>query len=50
MSGKTALGGTCVAEMVLDGAARTVDLTPIRIARFVEGDLNQINYKFRAVA
>jgi glycine/D-amino acid oxidase-like deaminating enzyme len=42
--------GICVAEMVLDGAARTVDLTPLRIARFAEGDLNKISYKFRVVA
>jgi endonuclease YncB( thermonuclease family) len=34
-------------EMVLDGAARAVELTPLRIARFAGGDLNQIRCKFR---
>ena len=42
--------GICVAELVLDGAPRTVDLTPLRISRFAEGDLNTISYSFRVVA
>ena len=42
--------GVCVAEMVLDGEARTVDLSPLRLSRFAEGDLNAISYKFRVVA
>jgi len=42
--------GICMAELVLDGAAKTVDLTPLRLARFAEGDLNTISYKFRVVA
>ena len=42
--------GICVAEMVLDGAARTVDLSPLRMSRFAEGDLNEISYKFKVVA
>ena len=42
--------GICVAELVRDGAPRTVDLTPLRISRFAEGDLNKISYSFRVVA
>ena len=42
--------GICMAELVLDGAARTVDLTPLRLSRFADGDLNTISYKFRVVA
>ena len=42
--------GVCVAEMVLEGEARTVDLSPLRLSRFAEGDLNAISYKFKVVA
>ena len=42
--------GICMAELVLDGAARTVDISPLRISRFAEGDLNRITYKFRVIA
>ena len=33
--------GTCMAELLLDGAARTVDITPFRPSRFAEGALAQ---------
>ena len=42
--------GICVAELVLDGAARTVDISTLRVSRFAEGDLNTITYKFRVIA
>ena len=42
--------GICMAELILDGAARTVDISPLRISRFAEGDLNQVTYKFRVIA
>jgi glycine/D-amino acid oxidase-like deaminating enzyme len=42
--------GICMAETILDGKATTVDLTPLRISRFSENDLNTISYKFRVVA
>ena len=42
--------GTCMAELILDGAGRTVDISPLRISRFAEGDLNQVTYKFRVIA
>ena len=31
--------GTCLAELILDGAATTVDITPFRPSRFAEGAL-----------
>lgn len=33
--------GACMAELLLDGAASTVDITPFRPSRFREGQLNQ---------
>lgn len=33
--------GACMAELILDGAARTVDIAPFRPSRFVEGALAQ---------
>ena len=42
--------GICMAELVLDGAARTVDISPLRMRRFAEGELNPTTYKFRVIA
>ncbi|MEZ4626460.1 MAG: FAD-binding oxidoreductase, partial [Thermomicrobiales bacterium] len=33
--------GACMAELLLEGAARTVDITPFRPSRFRDGQLNQ---------
>ena len=33
--------GACMAELLLEGAARTVDITPFRPSRFKDGQLNQ---------
>ncbi len=33
--------GACLAELILDGSARTVDITPFRPSRFAEGALAQ---------
>jgi sarcosine oxidase subunit beta len=33
--------GACMAELLLEGAASTVDITPFRPSRFREGQLNQ---------
>lgn len=33
--------GACIAELILDGAASTVDITPFRPSRFAEGALAQ---------
>ena len=42
--------GICMAELILEGQASTVDITPLRLSRFAEGDLNKITYKFRVIA
>ena len=42
--------GIVMAELILDGAARTVDITPLRMTRFREGALNTTTYKFKVVA
>ena len=39
-----------MAELILDGASRTVDINPLRMSRFAEGDLNKTSYKFKVVA
>ncbi len=43
-------GATIVAELVLDGAAKTVDISTLRMTRFAEGDLNTTTYSFRVIA
>ena len=42
--------GIVMAELILDGEAKTVDISALRMSRFQEGDLNQITYKFRVIA
>jgi sarcosine oxidase subunit beta len=42
--------GICMAEMILDGESKLVDFTPLRMSRFVEGDLNTTTYKFKVIA
>ncbi len=42
--------GICMAELVLDGAASTVDIKPLRMSRFAEGDLNTLSYEFKVIA
>ena len=37
--------GLCMAELILDGAVTTVDITPLRPGRFAEGQPVQGNYK-----
>ncbi len=41
--------GLLVSELVLDGKANTIDITPLRMSRFVEGDLNLPGYGFRVL-
>jgi sarcosine oxidase subunit beta len=36
--------GRCLAELILDGQARTVDITPLAPARFAEGKMVKGNY------
>jgi len=38
--------GDLMAELVLDGQARTFDITPLRLARFAENDLFKTPYAY----
>ena len=42
--------GIVMAELILDGKATTIDISPLRMSRFEEGDLNTTTYKFKVVA
>ena len=41
--------GLLVSELVLDGRATTIDIAPLRMSRFAEGDLNLPGYGFRVL-
>ena len=41
--------GLLMAELVLDGRATTIDINPLRMSRFAEGDLNLPGYGFRVL-
>ena len=41
--------GTLMAELILDGQATSVDITPLRMARFAEGNLNTTGYNFKVM-
>ena len=41
--------GLLVSELVLDGKASTIDIHPLRMARFADGDLNLPGYGFRVL-
>jgi len=38
--------GTSLVELILDGAAKTVDITPFRFERFAEGQLLEGEYGY----
>ena len=42
--------GKSVAELVVEGRARDVDLAPLRFTRFAEGDLLESSYRYRVLA
>ena len=42
--------GKAVAELVAEGKARDVDLSPLRFSRFAEGDLMESSYRYRVLA
>ena len=44
--------GMCMAELILDGSASTVDITPFRISRFEEGEeiAGEVEYEARPPA
>ena len=42
--------GKAMAELVAEGEARDVDLSPLRFGRFAEGDLMESSYRYRVLA
>ena len=42
--------GIVVSELILDGEARTIDISQLRMDRFQEGSLNSTKYEFRVLA
>ena len=42
--------GVCVAEMIMDGEASFIDMSPLRMSRFSDGSLNTTQYSFRVIA
>ena len=41
--------GVMMAELILDKHATTIDISPLRMARFKEGQLNQSGYGFKVL-
>ncbi len=41
--------GVLMAELVLDGRATSIDISPLRMSRFAEGKLNQPGYGFKVL-
>ena len=41
--------GVLMAELMLDGGATSIDISPLRMSRFREGDLNLPSYGFRVL-
>ena len=42
--------GVTVAELIVEGVAKTVDISPLRFSRFEEGDLLESSYRYRVLA
>lgn len=42
--------GIALSELILDGEAKLLDISPLRMARFEEGDLNSTRYSFKVIA
>jgi sarcosine oxidase subunit beta len=42
--------GRCLAELIVDGKAQTIDISPLRLARFAEGKLLSSKYKLNVLA
>ena len=42
--------GTVMAELMLEGSAKTVDITPLRMNRFERGETNTTSYDFKVIA
>lgn len=42
--------GMVMSELIIEGASKTLDITPLRMNRFDEGDLNETKYSFKVIA
>lgn len=42
--------GVVTSELILDGEAKLVDISPLRMSRFETGDLNSTRYSFKVIA
>ncbi len=42
--------GVTMAELIVEGAAKTIDIEPLRYSRFDENDLLQSSYRYRVLA
>jgi len=42
--------GVTMAELIVEGTARSVDISPLRFSRFQEGDLLESSYRYRVLA
>ena len=42
--------GIAMSELILDGEAKLLDISPLRMSRFEEGDLNSTRYSFKVIA
>jgi hypothetical protein len=42
--------GVTMAELILEGRARTIDVAPLRMSRFAEGDLLHSRYRYNVLA
>jgi glycine/D-amino acid oxidase-like deaminating enzyme len=42
--------GTVMAELILEGSAKTVDISPLKMNRFESGETNTTSYEFKVIA
>ncbi len=42
--------GECMAELILEGESKLVDISPLRMGRFSDGSLNETQYSFKVIA
>jgi sarcosine oxidase subunit beta len=41
--------GVLMAELILDGRATSIDISPLRMSRFAQGELNRPRYGFKVL-
>ena len=42
--------GVCMAELMLEGESKLVDISTLRMGRFSEGEMNTTQYNFKVIA